>query len=820
MRTYKILFFILTLFYVTTFDMLAQQTKNVSEMTKEEMMTLTYDDLLHMSFEDLITAANRFGMSADELLEYFLNKDVTSASKRAEKSLNSPLSSTVLSQQEIENSGATCIPEVLRLVPGVIVREKTRGNYDVQIRGNENLPPKGMFVYSENAITLVMIDGRPVYNYAFGGTFWETLGIEIADIERIEVIRGPSSALYGPNAVSGAISIFTKKVEDKKLHVNGHVQYGTNNALLGDVAVSKGLGDKLKVRVSANATKLNRFDDEFYVFDYDSMFTKEDLSTLVLPGDNELAEYGVMDRYSDSELATDKYGVNAFLNYMPTKEISLDLATGIQSSETVQNPLGNHDTPLVPRTSSTSYVDLRAAGYGFQFQTNYMVGDQDVQKDVDGWHIKPEVFNANLEYEKAFGTLILRPGVSYQTTTYDDSEWGNAELRDGFLNGPKTITSFSGSLRADYKLFEKLRLIGAIRADKYNNPEDIYTSYQFITSYDLNKNNVVRAVYSRANRGPFISDTYADYDWPLQPGLNLHYEGNKDLNLPTMDMVELGYRSKITKRIMLDVEAFYTQMNNIIFWTPYQFTLYADLSPMMLGQNPTIQKATGHGQYQNADMTSYQAGITANISVVLSEKINFKVFGTYQQSRLTDVYSRTIWDDFNTLRNSSTNQLMSDVGKIKGGDFSPLADPTKEYSSSINFRDYPTEDVDNESTPSFYGGASVDYNPTKKWNINSSFYYYSSNELIHNKINDLGRAKDQYLLPNGSMDPNYVNNGRYTDMYTIDPKLIMNLKVSYKFYKDHAVFFNGRNFLNSQSREFGYMDEVHGTYLLGVNFNF
>ena len=565
MRTYKILFFILTLFYVTTFDMLAQQTKNVSEMTKEEMMTLTYDDLLQMSFEDLITAANRFGMSADELLEYFLNKDVTSASKRAEKSLNSPLSSTVLSQQEIENSGATCIPEVLRLVPGVIVREKTPGNYDVQIRGNENLPPKGMFVYSENAITLVMIDGRPVYNYAFGGTFWETLGIEIADIERIEVIRGPSSALYGPNAVSGAISIFTKKVEDKKLHVNGHVQYGTNNALLGDVAVSKGLGDKIKVRVSANATKLNRFDDEFYVFDYDSMFSAKDMETLVLPGETELAEAGFAERYSDPELATDKFGVNAFVNYMPTKEIALDLATGVQSSEIIQNPLGNHDTPLMPRTSSTSYVDLRAAGYGFQFQTNYMVGDQDVQKDVDGWHIKPEVFNANLEYEKAFGTLILRPGVSYQTTTYDDSEWGNAELRDGFLNGPKTITSFSGSLRADYKLFEKLRLIGAIRADKYNNPEDIYTSYQFITSYDLNKNNVVRAVYSRANRGPFISDTYADYDWPLQPGFNLHYEGNKDLNLPTMDMVELGYRSKITKHIMVDVEAFYTQMNDIIF---------------------------------------------------------------------------------------------------------------------------------------------------------------------------------------------------------------------------------------------------------------
>ena len=274
---------------------------------------------------------------------------------------------------------------------------------------------------------------------------------------------------------------------------------------------------------------------------------------------------------------------------------------------------------------------------------------------------------------------------------------------------------------------------------------------------------------------------------------------------------------------MLDVEAFYTQMNNIIFWTPDQLTLKADLSDIVAGGQypPPVQLlgAQGHGQYQNSELTSYQAGITANISVVVNEKINFKVFGTYQQSRITDVYSRTIWDDFNKLQNDARNQLKTDVGAVYMG-LKPAPTEPQSYTATVDFKDYPTEDVDNESTPSFYGGASVDYNPTKKWNINSSFYYYSSNELIHNKINDLGRAKDQYLLPNGSMDPNYVNNGRYTDMYTIDPKLIMNLKVSYKFYKDHAVFFNGRNFLNSQSREFGYMDEVHGTYLLGVNFNF
>ena len=61
-----------------------------------------------------------------------------------------------------------------------------------------------------------------------GGTFWETLPISLTDIERIEIIRGPSTALYGPNAVSGVINIMTKKtLEENNLEVNASVQGGT-----------------------------------------------------------------------------------------------------------------------------------------------------------------------------------------------------------------------------------------------------------------------------------------------------------------------------------------------------------------------------------------------------------------------------------------------------------------------------------------------------------------------------------------------------------------------------------------------------------------
>ena len=166
---------------------------SVTQISFAQQDTVSTDDLLMMSFADL------------------MDVQIESASKKKESLFDAPLSTTVLTAMGIENSGATSIPELLRLVPGLIVREKTNGNYDVHIRGNDNI--QSGVVNSTNTKTLVMIDNRIVYNYFQGGTFWETLPISVDDIEKIELIRGPASALFGPNAVTGVINIITKKAE-------------------------------------------------------------------------------------------------------------------------------------------------------------------------------------------------------------------------------------------------------------------------------------------------------------------------------------------------------------------------------------------------------------------------------------------------------------------------------------------------------------------------------------------------------------------------------------------------------------------------------
>jgi iron complex outermembrane receptor protein len=851
-----------------------QLPKPVSELSKEELMQLTYDNLLALPFEELMQVADKLEMSADELIEFFLNKDVTSASKRAEKSLNSPLSSTVITRDEILSSGATSIPEALRLVPGMIVREKTPGNYDVHIRGNDNIPPGSMFVYSENSISLVMIDSRPVYNYAFGGTFWETLPIEINDIDRIEVIRGPSSALYGPNAVSGAINIITLKPVDKKPHIDGSFQIGNGNSKIGSLGASIGISDKFKIRLSGNYTHFDRFEDGLYLYRKGEYYPRNQVDTMQNsylgigpPQDTLLVEDGLSERIPDPSLATDKYGANAFLFYEPIKNVKLSLSLGTQGSDAISTSLGNHEFPFMGRTSNSNYIDFKAEAFGFSLQANQFMGDQQFEKGNPGWHIDPVIRNFSLEYEKTLGTLVLRPGVSYQQANYDDTKYIDASKNEGFLNGNKELNAIAGFLRADYKMFDKLRLIAALRADKYNRPDKTYFTYQFIGSYDINSNNLFRAVYSRANRGPFVVDNYADYIWDIVPGFyNLNWYGNAELNLPVMDMIEIGYRTKPMKNLMLELEAFQTTTKDLSYFLPDSMKMYADFTIPMRGLSSSpVYKIDGRIQYYNFDISTVQRGLTLSASYVLNRKLNFKVFATVQQSKINDYYPKNIWNNFDALLYIDQKQVEADgylLSVASGAQTAQLAqsaatklelgetitpaeqaaldayqaNPGKYNAAVQAYQAFQPQqllrintlmqagyketyyaanpdmqngeiiadslvNVDNKATPSFYGGLTIDYKPIDKLGIFASVYFFSSHEIINNRV----EMTDKLNLPK---------------KYEIAAKAIISLKVSYKVYKENSVFINARNLLNTVSNEFAFSDPVNGIYMLGVQINF
>jgi iron complex outermembrane recepter protein len=137
------------------------------------------------------------GLSMDDLM----NAEVTSVTRHGEKLSDTAAAVFVISREDIERSGATTIPDVLRIVPGLEVASVDGTISAISARGFNGRWANKM---------LVMIDGRTVYNPGFSGVLWNVQDTLLEDIDRIEVIRGPGGTLWGANAVNGVINIITR----------------------------------------------------------------------------------------------------------------------------------------------------------------------------------------------------------------------------------------------------------------------------------------------------------------------------------------------------------------------------------------------------------------------------------------------------------------------------------------------------------------------------------------------------------------------------------------------------------------------------------
>jgi iron complex outermembrane receptor protein len=138
-------------------------------------------------------------------LEDLMNVQVISVSKKEQRLAKTGAAIFVITQEDIRRSGATNIPDLLRMVPGVDVARVDHSNWAVTIRGFNA-------VFSNKV--LVLIDGRSVYHPVFSGVIWYALDVPLDDIERIEVIRGPGGTVWGANAMNGVINILTKSSKD------------------------------------------------------------------------------------------------------------------------------------------------------------------------------------------------------------------------------------------------------------------------------------------------------------------------------------------------------------------------------------------------------------------------------------------------------------------------------------------------------------------------------------------------------------------------------------------------------------------------------
>ena len=134
-------------------------------------------------------------------IEALMEIRVTSVSRKWEPLSRAAAAIHVITPEDIRRSGATSIPELLRMVPGLDVAQVDANTWAISARGFNGQ-------YAD--LLLVLIDGRTVYNPTSNGVYWDVQDTLLEDIDRIEVIRGPGAVLWGANAVNGVINIITR----------------------------------------------------------------------------------------------------------------------------------------------------------------------------------------------------------------------------------------------------------------------------------------------------------------------------------------------------------------------------------------------------------------------------------------------------------------------------------------------------------------------------------------------------------------------------------------------------------------------------------
>lgn len=637
-----------------------------------KLSTLKIQALLLVIFVAPVFAQEKEESLFDLSLEELMNITIVSASQEEETLFDAPVTSYSITKEEIAKSGVASIPEALRLCPGVIVRETTNGNYDIHLRGFDNPVRYTETAFQINVLTLVMINNMPVFSNAQGGTYWESLPIDLIDVERIEVVSGPAAPLFGPNAVTGVVNIITKDFKSKDWYASGNVQAGTPASTIGNFALGKKINNKLNVAFSGNYQNRNRHDDQYYLYYHDTYVDHKEFR----------AQESI-----DREMALNKAGVNGYINYRLNDNINFDLSLGTSQGE-AQKVHFLDSIPLVFTHMKTNYLNFSGKVHGLNARVSYMSKVENLlnrEAALSSSAYDLNTLDASVDYQWNVSDKIkIRPAINVMQSTFDDLGFAAEKPMGALLNIKESINSMGASLRADVYPVEDLRLVASARSDKFNIKDQPTLSYQFLATYKIQDKWLVRAVHSNSKSGLYYAHSFMDLSYPIPMpdgstmAMRIITEPN-DFDLVSNTMTEFGIRSQIAKSLQLDVTLFAQKLDNI------SDLLYDESRGMVIEDGVMTTYLT----QQNLPFELQQKGATLAVNYVPSSKLQFKPFITFQQTNTEHFYN-----------------LRSMV---------PEEPKTREH----------------DSTPTFYGGIFANYIANSRLNINLNGYFYGDQIMYH-----------------------------------------------------------------------------------------
>jgi iron complex outermembrane receptor protein len=195
-----------------------------------------------------VTAESSEGLGSDIAHLMALEVESTSSMKRSQPVNTTPASIFVLERADIESSGYTTIPELLKLIPGIDARRIDNNQWAVSVRSAAS---------RFNTNIMVMLDGRNVGEANINGMYWEALDYPIDDIERIELVRGAAGSLWGNSANNGILNIITKHSLDTQ-GVKIAASVGSNVTGTQNLRVGGAIDDQVSYRFFASHRKANK----------------------------------------------------------------------------------------------------------------------------------------------------------------------------------------------------------------------------------------------------------------------------------------------------------------------------------------------------------------------------------------------------------------------------------------------------------------------------------------------------------------------------------------------------------------------------------
>jgi iron complex outermembrane receptor protein len=504
-------------------------------------------------------------------LEELMNIEVTSVSKKEQKLSQAAAAVYVITQEDIRRSGATSIPEALRMAPGLQVARINGSKWAISARGFN-----GQFANK----LLVLIDGRSVYTPLFSGVYWDVQDTLLEDIDRIEVIRGPGATMWGANAVNGVINIITKAASQTQ---GGLVSAGggTEERGFGGLRYGGPLGPNAHYRLYAKYSKRNHLLTESGLGASDGWDAvrggfRMDLN---LSGHDSLTLQGDLYRNQEAQRLD---------------QVSLSPPFQHSLRDDYQ-PAGGNVLARWRHSSKGSEMTLQFY-HDRTRREDALLGDALATTDVDFQHR----FSLAARHE-------LLWGAGYRLT----SEQISNRLTFSFSPDRRRDSLYSAFVQDEIALVEdRLRLVVGSKFE--HNPFsglEIQPTAQL--AWSPHARHAAWTSVSRAVRTPSPGDQNVRINlsaWAGAGGITnlLALLGNRDFRSEDLLAWELGYRLQATARVSLDLASFYNSYDEVRSFrlgAPFLEQVPAPLHVLVPGYFGNQSKARSHGLEVAANWT-------------------------------------------------------------------------------------------------------------------------------------------------------------------------------------------------------------------------